>query len=210
MDRKIISVHLPKAGGSSLKHQLEVLFGSRLLLDYGAPPLACDAEIRVDALPPGIDVVHGHFHAARYNAIPDAFRFTFLRHPVQNLISIYFFWLQYPPSGVFWHEKFLREKPSLLQFADYAPLTRLLTVSYFGGFDMRMMDFVGFHEHRADDLKNLGSMIGHKIEDDVYVNKTPFSGIREEMMSDGRLLTQLEDILREDVSFFEENLRRRK
>jgi hypothetical protein len=88
---KCISVHYPKAGGSSLRVQFEWLLGPALLLDYGNDPLGSNGRLSVNSLPPEIRMVHGHFKAARYKNVPDAFRFTFLREPVENLLSIFFF-----------------------------------------------------------------------------------------------------------------------
>jgi hypothetical protein len=43
---------------------------------------------------------------------------TFLRYP-DNLISIYFLWKALPEPAHELHEQFLRERPSVLQFAKY-------------------------------------------------------------------------------------------
>ena len=52
---------------------------------------------------------------SRYSS---AFRFTFLREPVDNLISIYYFWLTYPFDGYPAHRRFLDERPTIFEFAD--------------------------------------------------------------------------------------------
>jgi hypothetical protein len=43
---------------------------------------------------------------------------TFLRHPVDNLISIYFFWRALPEPGHALHARFLRERPSILRTSE--------------------------------------------------------------------------------------------
>ena len=165
-----VSVHFPKAGGSSLKVQLLSMLGQSLLLDYEHHPLGPNAMEEVDVFPPNFKMVHGHFRASRYSKIKNRFLFTILRNPVENLISIYFFWRNFPPSGVYWHMKFLEEKPSILEFARYAPFQRHMSEAYFGGFDMNTFDFIGFHETRDDDFRKLGALIDLPIRGGIHTN----------------------------------------
>ena len=72
----LVSVHIPKTGGSSLRRSvLEPFFGDRLLLDYHDAPLSRDAAERnrkALAWKPSPDLldrydcVHGHFLATKY------------------------------------------------------------------------------------------------------------------------------------------------
>src|SRR5258706_13066569 len=98
----IVSVHFPKAAGSSLKAAWVQAFGEERVLDlYTDNPadersgvhLDPDYRVRDQAgLRPTIDVVHGHFRPHRYGHLNDATFVTFLRHPVDNLLSIWGFW----------------------------------------------------------------------------------------------------------------------
>jgi hypothetical protein len=201
---KIISVHFPKSGGTSLRIQFERILGTSMLLDYDHDPLGPHSAQTVDQLPCNIRMVHGHFRAVRYQKIRDAFRFTFLRHPVDNLLSIYFFWKTYPESDNFWHSKFLREGPTIEAFAKYGPLQRLMSESYFGGYDMSHFDFVGFHETRAADIAKLSMKIGLPLDATIHVNRTNNnSETRAEIENDPRVIGRLSSLLVDDVRFFE-------
>jgi hypothetical protein len=114
---RVVSVHFPKAAGSSLHIQFGKLLGDKLVLDYTHDPLTSMGS-KTAEFPTGKTLVHGHLRAQRY-ASTEAYWMTFLRHPVYNLISIYFFWKTLPKPGHELHGRFLRERPSVLEFATY-------------------------------------------------------------------------------------------
>jgi hypothetical protein len=201
---KIISVHFPKAGGSSMRIQLERLAGQNLLLDYGHDPLSRYGSETVSELPTGICMVHGHFRPARYAQVSDALRLTFLRDPIENLLSIYFYWQTVPLTGNSWHSKFLSEWPTIVEFAQWSPLQCLMSETYFGGFDMSRFDFVGFNETRLSGYEKLGKMIGLPLDGTIHSNQTKGSWIgRMEMRHDPRIGPQLRSLLAKDLRFFE-------
>jgi hypothetical protein len=174
------------------------------MLDYGhLPPL--DWSHEPPCLATGTRAVCGHFHADRYAAHHDAFRFTFLREPVDNLISIFHFWRTFPPSGYPAHERFLSEQPTIFEFAEYPELQRLSSSCYFGGVDMTRFDFIGFFERRVDDLSKLSGKLGFDVSTDVYVNKTSheFDRERAELKADSNALAKIRDRLADDVAFYE-------
>ena len=199
-----VSVHFPKAGGSSLRVQLESMLGESLLLDNEHHPLGPSAMEEVAELPFQYKLVHGHFRASRYAKLRNCILFTFLRQPVDNLISIYFFWRYFPRCGVYWHTKFLDEKPSILEFARYAPFRRHLSETYFGGFDMNRFDFIGFHETRRDDFPKLGSLINLPLSGNVHANKTENDQEeRATIMHSKQTMGALTDLLADDVAFYD-------
>src|SRR6185312_9901072 len=89
-DAPLISLHIPKTGGTSLFRILQGWFGDRLMRHYaqnGAPP-------QRHALT-GPICVHGHFNAALGVGVPqyypDAPQFmTFLREPFERYVSQWF------------------------------------------------------------------------------------------------------------------------
>ncbi len=203
MRTPIVSVHFPKAGGSSLRIQLESMLGESLLQDYAHHPLGPHAMEEVDELPCKYKMVHGHFRASRYSNLKNRFLFTILRNPVENLISIYFFWRDFPPSDNSWHLKFLNEKPSIVEFARYAPLRRHMSDAYFGGFDMKAFDFIGFHEARREDYLKLGALTSLPLSGEVHTNRTE-NGHEERaaIMSSQKTMRELEDLLADDLTFY--------
>jgi hypothetical protein len=97
----IVSVHVPKCSGSSLKSVWRIHFGQAAVLeDYGdrpadpRSPMNRDQEAflkssAVTSLPDPIRVVHGHFWARKYQNLVPKRLVSFIRHPVGRLISKY-------------------------------------------------------------------------------------------------------------------------
>ena len=211
MALELVYIHFPKAAGTALVQSLRNHYGDGAMMpDYSHPP----PESWVDDPPvvgPGIRAVFGHFHADRYSAYPSAFRFTFLREPVDNLISIYFFWRTYPPSGYPAHERFLAEKPTIMDFAEYPEVRYLASSCYFSGFDMDRLDFVGFFERRAEDLSKLSMQLGFELNAQLAINRTSseFASERANLKADARTMARLRERLTDDIRLYERAYERR-
>jgi glycosyltransferase involved in cell wall biosynthesis/SAM-dependent methyltransferase len=197
---RVISVHFPKAGGSSLHTQFAALIGDGLLLDYDHDPLTACGSDRA-RFPDGKRIVHGHFRADCYAGSP-AYLMTFLREPVDNLISFYFYWLAEKTATHDVHARFLREQPSILEFANYPQIRRLMSETYFGDFDMERFDFIGFHESREADLARLAAILALPLVADVHENKTVASSQREALRTDDETIERLERLLADDIAFY--------
>lgn len=214
---KIISIHAPKAGGTSMLALWKQAFGEeRVLMDYDDPPVNPSATFLIDPvgwaerrptiLPDSIQVVHGHFRPGKYDLVKDAFRMTMLRQPVDNLISIYCYWKRIPPQPNAVHQYFLANKLDVLGLARLPIMQHLYSDTYFGGWDMGRLDFIGRHETRADDLQRLAEMLGVGINTTLHLNATAPEGSnmeKESIVSDGKLMRRLSDLLVEDISFYE-------
>lgn len=198
---RIISVHFPKAGGTSLKIQFENIFKNQIVFEYDNDPLITSGTSE-SMFPDDKKMVHGHFSARRH-ASTEAYRLTFVRHPVDNLISIYFFWKSLATPHHDLHARFLRENPSILEFARFPGIRQLMSETYFGGFDMRRFDFIGFHETRTDDIARLARELGLPLSADVHANATAEHDGRFDMEQNASLRLSLTDILAEDVAFYE-------
>lgn len=197
---RIVSVHFPKAAGSSLKEQFVHLLGDLVYLDYARGPLAAD-DSGISDFPEGKVLVHGHFPAARY-ASSLATMITFLREPVDNLISIYFFWRAFAKPTNALHARFLAERPSLPAFARYPKIQRLMSQTYFGNVDLRRFSFVGFHETRDADMLRLSSLLELPLDPSLHLNKTKEFADRDIVSQDRSVTDALKDVLYDDVSFY--------
>src|SRR5437764_15387442 len=102
----MISLHLPKTAGKSFEAALEARFAASLLEDYGSFPMntpeyertraALEASLRnVEDDFPGVECIHGHFLPVKYLLLAIRREITFVtwvRHPVQRLLSNYYYW----------------------------------------------------------------------------------------------------------------------
>ena len=215
---EVISLHVPKCAGSSLKSMLQEAFGPQSVFeDYADRPLDPASRLRRD--PAGFfaaveaagfahlahkRVVHGHFPARKYAQLACRHRITFLREPVDRLISHYFFWQSLARHGHALHDYFLDHGLGIEDFAALPPIRALYSETFFGGADMRAFDFIGFHEDIGRDLARLAALLGAGLRQ-THANRTATAGYPEErraILENRPLLARLRGILRDDVEFY--------
>lgn len=210
----IISVHTPKVAGSTFQQQLRMAFGeSNLLLDYGHDPADISSSWNIDpelfhinpitTIAP-YSVVHGHFHPAKYDSINQAFRLTFLRHPIDNVLSIFRFWSANSPE--MWSSllfRYFKENGLSVQRLAMLPAIRFLySKTYFGGFDMRRFDFIGDFTDYPQELKRLGDQLGVEFDLSLRLNVTERPNEKNWQLSSFET-DALSTILAEDIGFYE-------
>ena len=111
MREKIISIHVPKCAGTSLKSALREALGSALMLDYGDRLLDVSQRgVRIRLRRKALllkeheeyaecIMVHGHFYATKYlDVYPGARYVTIIRNP-RDLVLSYFYYLLRLPAG---------------------------------------------------------------------------------------------------------------
>lgn len=209
----LIGVHYPKAGGSSVGMALTETYGARLLRDYDEAPPRVDLPMAFDpigyfardfAIPAGIECVYGHLHINKYRRIPDARRFVMLRHPVDALMSTYFYFQSVPDNvGSILLQYIKKNKLTVLEMARIPTYTHLMSRTYFGGVDMSCFDLIGRHDQRDVFFASLSALAEQPINPDHEINVTPRYDERSEMLGDTQLISRLNDILRDDVRFYE-------
>ncbi len=208
-----LGVHFPKAAGNSLLVALIARYGEALFVDYAEPPALPQAQrhldpdrymARRDEPPTGAACIFGHFHPAKYAHL-NAMRFTVLRDPVANIVSIYCYFRSTPPlpQGLL-HQYVIGENLNVVEMARLPLLRRLMSDAYFGGVDMETFDFIGIHERRVETNAILCDLLELAPFDDVHVNATPPSHEHDEIMASAKTLCELRDLLADDVRFYEQ------
>lgn len=129
---------------------------------------------------------------------------TFLREPADLLLSFYFFWREMPFEGQALHRKFLDERPDIETFAGWAPIRRLSSETFFGGYDMERFDFIGFHETRQEDMARVNLLANLQLDASRHDNRTANDHEeRQAVREDKALMGRLRDLLAEDARFYE-------
>lgn len=165
----LVSVHLPKTAGTSFASTLRAAFGTAYRDDYADLPmqhprwrrqwhaLRAGRALR-GTLPHDIACIHGHFLPVKYRialAGRPAHYVTWLRDPVERIVSHYAFWRRdYDGSDPAQplRNRMLREGWSLERFA-LGPELRDVYRRYLWGFDPARFAFIGITEHYAEDLQ---------------------------------------------------------
>lgn len=215
----MLSVHVPKCAGTSFFKALETAYGAKAIhTDYADQPLNPAAPMNLD--PDGVferwqrhdwrelkgaRVVHGHYHIHKYRNVPARLRITFLRDPLDRLVSHYFFWKRMPAHNHALHSYMLEHKLSLDAFARLPFMRRFYTGVFFRGVDLAEFDFVGFHEQARADVERLGALAGLKLSLPVS-NTNPDASYGQEvaeLKADAARMARIRDLLCEDTAFYE-------
>jgi len=163
----LISVHLPKAAGSSLELSLRDHFGEGLVRVHDRPihmpPLRRNLRAAglcvVNAFQrfPGLACIHGHFLPLKYLSLRytrGAKFVTWLRDPAQRLVSHYHYFVRTyaPETQSQLQKKVVEENWSLEQFC-LCPDLKNFYCQFLWGFPLRCFDFIGFVEHFDEDFE---------------------------------------------------------
>src|ERR1019366_10380322 len=91
----VISVHVPKCAGTSFRRILSGICGARIWFNYGM--IFTREQARADLVPEGTSFIHGHFLADAFDDLyPRRRLVTWVRHPVEGLVSNYSHFLRSP------------------------------------------------------------------------------------------------------------------
>ena len=159
----LISVHIPKTAGSTYQKHLRSIFGKNICYDFtdqydfvdpASPTMLMRILRMLHAAKRGRasirdtdECITGHFRASKYYALyPDAKLVTWVRDPVERVISHYYHWLRHPTRRHSVCHRLHKENLSLVQFAEI-PEMRNLQFRYLDGINVEEFWFVGVQEY---------------------------------------------------------------
>jgi hypothetical protein len=163
----LISVHLPKTAGTSFGAALQGHFGERYRDNYADEGISrpvqercrlawSSAVVIANEGMGGVSCVHGHFLPAKFLLLGAQVELTFvtwMRDPVERLLSHYRFWQQTydKETSLPHHRQVVEQKWTLEQFC-FSDQFRNIYTQYLWGFPLENFSFVGISEHFADDM----------------------------------------------------------
>ena len=184
---KIISSHIPRTGGNLFRNVLYDIFGVRdakvnvrdrvlydekyftkkgnfiLYEDYGDKPNWNKYELK-----PSLDIkhfkcIHGHFRLGKYLDLSSHKLVTWLRNPIDRVISEYFFYKNSPLHYNPIQDRILKEELDLYDFCSLSS-TKNIYSKYIEK-NLENIDFIGITETYNDSLKKFEKMFGLKVGD---------------------------------------------
>jgi hypothetical protein len=198
---ELISIHIPKTAGTSLKNILQSQYsdaveflyhdnlGKNKLLKKGLP-------IKLNHR--GVRCLHGHF-PAKLNLkefYPNAKIITWMRDPVERMISTYNYYKTLPLHHNKVHAKFITENWDII---DLSKILRDETQSYLNEFKLEDFDFIGFTEYQQKSLVSLSKMMNWN-----EIDITMFSNVSPKMATfNFETREKLKEILKEEIVLYE-------
>ena len=161
---KILSLHVPKSGGTSFAKTLEQIYKSQFLSHY--PALQDQGSINLSSK---TECVHGHLYIDIYQSIfPNAEFITWLRHPVDRTVSLYHHILKNPDPENDLHKEILLGNLNLLEFSELE-WARNQSLHWFGDRNPEDFKFIGFLETSKSSIVKCTAALGWP-----YVPKFPW------------------------------------
>jgi len=183
-NKPLISLHIPKCGGQSVRRVLKDGFGDHFYLHYFQK--RNDMPEKVE-LRPGI-CIHGHFNNTKGfgsdDYYPEVDQFiTFLRDPLEIMISNFFFWkktararqikLGYLKEG---DENDYRD---IEDFFEKRPVSHIpnflpgyMTIENFKEVFEEKFVHIGIVEDMQTSLTAMAKKLGFEFSEDVWLNKS--------------------------------------
>jgi len=191
----LLSMHIPRTAGTSFKNTLRENYGKKLCLVYGNKWPYPNR---------GYTVVHGHFHVQRmHEKFPQAKIITWVRHPVDRLVSLYLYWKKTDLNLNDIQLKIKSGKLSLIEFAKMDYIKKEMS-SFFSGFDLNQFLFIGVVENYDNDINELSRMLSWKKSNTYHKNASSKEFISEKERN------ELGIILSEDIDLYNRVLIKRK
>jgi hypothetical protein len=209
---ELISIHIPKTAGSSLFQLLKKAYGKTSVLKINIPDPSDGQEIISDEDIDEAQVIHGHLRISDLQDIilkNDPKIITWLRDPVERVISNYYFSMQRIRAGKARDSKIHTINFSLPEYASLEE-NRNRASWFLDGIRIHELFFIGLTEYFNADIRELGRLLNwpekieipHRKSSSAFIKNnncaTRYSEIDKKMKEEiGRLNSLDVDLYRE-------------
>jgi hypothetical protein len=178
---ELLSIHIPKTGGTSFYDMLRQAYGEEAVgISYRRRDVIKAREeygSLAASIPPSQKVLHGHlfyYELKEIHQLSGAKVICWLRDPIERVISNYRFFihrLQNPEINPAVYElNKHRVNESLLKYASYRENRNVMS-QYLKGLPLEQIDFIGFLDHFEEDVQRLEKILNWERVQLPHLNK---------------------------------------
>ncbi|WP_339609048.1 sulfotransferase family 2 domain-containing protein [uncultured Planktosalinus sp.] len=160
---EIIHIHIPKTAGTSLLNVLQKKYSSNEICTIKRKELIKNSikdnsEIIKNHISKEHKILHGHLHYKEIDFVlkmnKDVKIITFLRNPVDRVVSNYLFFKQRIIEGKVNKSELSRKNETLMEYARLEESQNRQS-KFLDGIDLEKIYFLGVMESFSEDIKNL-------------------------------------------------------
>jgi len=168
----IISIHVPKTGGTTFRNFLLKAFPSRVYFDYSN-----NEKVKLK-IPDKTEILHGHITAYKYrNVYPNAKYITWLREPTQIPISMYYHYLRNPDFNSYLCQQLYNKNLSLEGFINLRKKWNVIN-DFIGDVPLEAFSFIGILEDYDKSIERFIKQFN--ISDNLIIKKVNYNPDRSE------------------------------
>ena len=156
----IVSVHVPKCAGTSFRSLLDGIFGDSIWHNYGR--IFTRDQAGPGLVPVKTKIIHGHFIADAFDDLyPKRRLITWVRHPVERVVSNYYHFLRSPDMRDDCCRMVHEQRLGLREFADLDWMKNLAT-RYLAQKPVSDFAFVGVSERFDESMRVFSDSLGFR------------------------------------------------
>lgn len=211
---ELISLHIPKTAGTSFYHMLKTQYGNKNVVRID---IATTKGRRVNMIPaekayvhPSPKVIHGHFELKDLLDFvpidPKTNIITWLRHPVDRVISNYYYLSKILQNHLQEEKHDLnilsKMQRTLLEYASDEQNRNRMS-KFLKGIPLEEFFFIGFVERFDQDSNELARKLQWSTQDTIKVNQT---GSKKSDRVDQHIKDEIARLNAEDILLYERAL----
>lgn len=197
----IVSLHIPKTAGTSLFMAFRNHFGSRLYNYNHNPELL--AQAGAAAIRAQFDVVHGHINLADFvGHLDGATMITFLRDPVQRVVSSYLYHTRPQTTGEL-ADKVRGENMTLQDFAGM-PSQQDLQYRMTRHVPLDRFDYIGLSERLDTSWDQISAVLGFEIRQEKPENINPAKAVQDRYDLPAATADFIRDLNPRDIALYQQ------
>ena len=167
---EVLSLHIPKTGGTSFRKCLGEIYQGSFISHY--PKLDNQGTETID-ISEDMRCVHGHLILDSYQDLCEGANFvTWLRNPVDRILSLYHHILSNPDFSNEFHVRVFKDRPSILEFCEM-PENQNQLFYWIGDRNPEDFKFIGFLETTQASIVKCAAALGWSyVPEFPWENKT--------------------------------------